>query len=332
MQAIKTALDQITLGEPTTFRGLSVFPLLADLPAGKFYLTLDEAQAKQGLTITEVSEGGDVPELLLDNKLPLPVLLLDGEELVGAKQNRVLNLSVLAPAKSKIKIPVSCVERGRWSYDSDDFKAADRAQFAGGRANKMQSVNLFMSDSGIARSDQGEVWNHIAEKSARMSVQSNTDAMSDIFENHQHTVDDYVASFKAQPEQSGALFAVNGKVTGFDLFDNPQTLGELLPKLLRSYALDAIEQSASKNTFPEVLMAEGLIRAVCQAKAEVFKACGEGEDVRLNGASVIAGALVQDDRLIHLAAFYREQGHDSGRRSRSGRYVRASSRRRMRDD
>jgi hypothetical protein len=39
-----------------------------------------------------------VPQLLFINDAMRPVLLLDGEELVGAKQNRVLNLTVLAPA------------------------------------------------------------------------------------------------------------------------------------------------------------------------------------------------------------------------------------------
>jgi len=45
--------------------------------------------------ITEVSAGGRVPELAFENSSDETVLLVDGDELVGAKQNRVVNLSIL---------------------------------------------------------------------------------------------------------------------------------------------------------------------------------------------------------------------------------------------
>ena len=54
-----------------------------------------------------------MPDLGLDNQCDRPVLLLDGEELVGAKQNRILKLSLPAPAGKPIVMPVSCVEAGR---------------------------------------------------------------------------------------------------------------------------------------------------------------------------------------------------------------------------
>ena len=65
-----------------------------------------------------------MPELLVENPLDADVLLYDGEELVGAKQNRILNVSVLAGAHSKLTIPVSCVEQGRWQMRSAEFAAA----------------------------------------------------------------------------------------------------------------------------------------------------------------------------------------------------------------
>ena len=74
------------------------------------------------LTVTEVSEGGHVPELKVINRGDKPVLLIDGEELVGAKQNRVLNTTILLKEKSETVIPVSCTEHGRWSYKSGHFE------------------------------------------------------------------------------------------------------------------------------------------------------------------------------------------------------------------
>ena len=84
---------------------------------------------------------GSVPELKVFNGLSQPVLLLDGEELIGAKQNRVLNLTIMVPADTEMMIPVSCVEAGRWQHISDGFVAADRTQFARGRAKKLSQVS-----------------------------------------------------------------------------------------------------------------------------------------------------------------------------------------------
>jgi hypothetical protein len=84
------------------------------------YITLDEALPR-GLCVAETSEAGSVPELVVENPLTERVLLYDGEELVGAKQNRILNVSVLVEAMSGLTIPVSCVEQGRWRRQSVHF-------------------------------------------------------------------------------------------------------------------------------------------------------------------------------------------------------------------
>jgi hypothetical protein len=91
-------------------------PGVCDLKAGS---------GKNVLTIKEISESGSVPELKMINHSDVPVLLLDGEELSGAKQNRVLNTSILLKKKSETVIPVSCTEQGRWSYVSDRFDDSD---------------------------------------------------------------------------------------------------------------------------------------------------------------------------------------------------------------
>jgi hypothetical protein len=83
-----------------------------------------------------VSAGGSVPELKFVNESDKPVFLMDGEELIGAKQNRTLNLSILVPAKKAVGIPVSCVERGRWHHLSREFSSTPRAYYAEGRANE----------------------------------------------------------------------------------------------------------------------------------------------------------------------------------------------------
>jgi hypothetical protein len=97
------------VGEPVEHRGIVVAPLFPLCDPVARYVTLDEAIG-HGLEIAETGPDGTVPELTVTNPLDEAVLLYDGEELVGANQNRILDVSVMVAAGSKLTIPVSCVE------------------------------------------------------------------------------------------------------------------------------------------------------------------------------------------------------------------------------
>ena len=105
----------------------------------------------------------------------------------------------------------------------------------------MRQVTRSLRASGVRRSDQQAVWNDIAEKSARMAVASDTAAMLAMYERVDHSLDDFVAAFPPADRQVGAVFLVNGHLAGLELFDAPTTWRKLSPKLVRSYALDAID-------------------------------------------------------------------------------------------
>jgi hypothetical protein len=121
-----------------------------------------------------VSEAGTVPTLRLTNTAERLVLLLDGEELIGAKQNRVLNTTVLVAAGARLTIPVSCVEQGRWAYASRRFAAGDSTLYASLRAQKAAQVTRSLRMKGKHASDQGEIWARLSLKAADHEVQSPT--------------------------------------------------------------------------------------------------------------------------------------------------------------
>ena len=102
------------------------------------------------VTIREVDGGGRVPEVQVTNIGDRPVLFIDGDELIGAKQNRVVNLTILVPAFTTLKIPVSCVEAGRWKARSDTFAAARHMEFAAARASRMDQVSSSLTACGLA--------------------------------------------------------------------------------------------------------------------------------------------------------------------------------------
>src|SRR5437870_10885713 len=152
---ISSLLETLEIGEPLSHGALTVMPLLAPKEAEPDWLTLVEAGA--AVTITEVSAGGEVPTLSLVNDADRPVLLLDGEELIGAKQNRILNTTVLVAAHAALHIPVSCVEQGRWSYRGKRFDSSDASLFASARARKAARVSTSLREVRMHPRDPGVV-------------------------------------------------------------------------------------------------------------------------------------------------------------------------------
>src|SRR5712664_2604068 len=141
MWTLQEEFARIEIGQASQIRNLKLFPLIrrnASQPLD--YLLLEDGIAQGKVRVTELSGGGSVPELSITNTAELPVLLVDGEELVGAKQNRVLNLTILVPAKHTTVIPVSCVEAGRWSRAGSDLRTADHVMYSGLRAKRVLHV------------------------------------------------------------------------------------------------------------------------------------------------------------------------------------------------
>lgn len=311
MDLIARTLDGLHVGDPVTFETLTMWPLLGEDAVDAPYFTLDEALAQGLLTVTEVSEQGRVPELSVVNQAERRVLLVDGEELVGAKQNRVINLTILVPASKTTVIPVSCVEAGRWARRSHAFGSSPRVHYASGRARKTSQVSLAMAAFGEHRADQADVWADIAAKSDRLGARSETDAMSMMYEAHHTSLEEYVRALPPRDRQRGAVFVVAEGVMGVDLFDRAQTFARLQPKLVRSFALDAIDRVADEEHPGDPnrhapIGSQGVRRfleAVVVSRAEEFVAVGEGRDVRLTGPQVAGAALVAEGTVVHMHAF-----------------------------
>ena len=302
-ESVFEAVGAIKFGPAQVFRNLTLVPLVADEPCAADYAILDEALALGIVKIGETSEAGRVPALKVLNQGDKAVFLLDGEELVGAKQNRVLNLSILVPAHSESTIPVSCVESGRWSRRSVHFRSAPRAHYAEGRSEKMQQVTASLRATGTYGSDQGAVWASIERKMSRLGAKSDTRAMAAMYEDQQQPIEDFVSAFRVMDGQVGAMFLVNGRPGGIELFDAPATWKKLSSKLIRSYALDAIDRSKEPTMPAAPFQGSDLIAAIRSSQAAVFTAVGEGDDVRLTGTGIAAAALVARGRAIHLSAF-----------------------------
>ena len=308
-------IDNIQIGEAVEHRGIVITPLFPRRDPVAAYITLDEA-LPQGLRIREVDEAGTVPELVVENPLAERVLLYDGEELIGAKQNRILNVSVLVDAKSTLKIPVSCVEQGRWTRRSDAFEAAPHAASPELRHRK----NVALQAQPLARGvSQGEVWDAVHEKATRMGVHSLTEASRDTFRAYARALRALEDAFPSQPGQCGAILGIGDSMC-LDAVSRPDAFARLWPKLRAGYLLDALERLDGTPMLMAVIPM--ILDETRKADWSRQPSAGLGEDIRLRSERVLGSGLELEGELLQLSSFLSADGHPQA----TGRIARPSRR------
>jgi len=243
MEAIvRENLEGVTFGKIQIHHHVAVIPTISADGSGSDYLTMKEAMEGRFMAATELTEGGEVTELKVINRGDKPVLLLDGEELSGVKQNRMLNTTILIREKSETVIPVSCTEHGRWSYSSSHFNESGYIMSAKLRRVKDASVHENLKTSRTFRSDQGAIRDEIAVQSRVNKVSSATGAMRDVLEAKQENLDLFLEHLPIVVGRNGLLDLVNREITGFDMVSRAAAFKVLHLKLIRSYVMDALTE------------------------------------------------------------------------------------------
>lgn len=300
-------MGEVRYGDPASFGGLTLVPLFSNHPAPFDYLLLLPAIAAGTAVIQEIG-GGTVPALRIVNKGDLPVLLIDGEHLVGVKQNRILNTTILVPEKSSLDIPVSCVEQGRWGAPRGTARPTSPHLFMTARARKAEAVTASVRSTGMYASDQGAIWRDVGITLFKLGASSSTSAMEAIYEQRGTDIGAYLKHLPWQADQTGVVVAVSGRIVCCDLFDRPETLECLWGRLVSSYAVEAIGQAQGRITSEA---AKAFLWEASQSTITAHSAVGRGTDMRLTSRGIVGAALEAESTIIHLALFKRDQGVQS---------------------
>ncbi len=309
-------IADVRVGNATVFGGLAVFPLFGQSPGRREYLTLRDAFARDGVEITEISEGGSVPELLLRNRLDRDIFAADGESLIGAKQNRVLNTSIYVRAGTKVSIPVSCVEQGRWSYTHRTFRAGAHSEFLSSRSAKMRSVGATLKRTGTdRRSDQGEVWDRVASRRMAFDACAPTGSMDDVYAAERSSLDSYLEHIKRERGQTGLACAIDGQIVAMELFGDETVFDQFFDRLIRSCAAEVVNVERKAALVPDRADVRAALKDVGEAEAERFDAVGSGEEWRFTAGQLSGASLVVDGRMLHLVAL---RDRWAGRRATRG--------------
>ena len=303
-QAITATTQALTAGVAQGLRGLHFVPILGPSHDAPSYRLLD-ATTLPSVRVGEVSGAGSVPELIVENLLDVCVFLMDGQELVGAKQNRILNTDVLVPASTKLNIPVSCVEAGRWAYSSETFAPGKAASYSV-RSGKQRRVHDSLRETGRHDADQGAVWEEVSFSLARAACHSDTSALHDAYARREQDLAAFRKSLCLPETAVGvAVFDAAG-FRGLDLFDRDSTLQYFWDSLVDSYAIEWLSRTddceGGADTGQAAVMA--ILGQAAGAAWESFRSPGEGEEHRFATETLAGSALVWDARtVIHLQIF-----------------------------
>ncbi len=348
---LKNYVVSFELGRGKRHENMAVFPITTQSDGGPDYLTLREALEKGVFAVTEVSEGGAVPNLKVSNKGEIAVLLLDGEELAGAKQNRVLNTTILVKEGTEVVIPVSCTEHGRWSYTSREFYESGNVMAPKMRAMSRGAVAASLESSRQFRSDQSAVWDGIERMAGEAGAQSRTGAMKDIYDSKMSDLDGHMKAFGCGPGQKGILVMIGGEVVGFDFVSCERAFAVLFPKLIKSYAMEAWLEGRKRGSVKaekggkneksgqgekrdkddtdhkgvesskgdeggesgmDITKARAFLAIAGECDEKSYDSVGLGKDVRFDGKGVVGSALVVNDKPVHVAFFSATESDKAG--------------------
>ena len=162
-----------------------------------------------GLVTIGECDSTNVEKVKLKNNSVSPLILLDGEEIAGSLQNRIVAQTMIIPPKSEMEIPVNCSEKGRNEYKSE-FQYSDYIANSNTRRKKAYNKNNPL---------QEVVWNSIDDLETDKNTSSKTKALRDSYEKNKYDIDSYLKHFKMENNQIGVICIVENKV-GIEIFNN----------------------------------------------------------------------------------------------------------------
>ncbi len=295
----------LRVGTPDVHGALAVFPLFGPPPVAEYVAFADGCA--RGLLVKELAEGASVNDLVVLNPTDADVLLYEGDEVLGAQQNRTFDVSVLVGAGTSVRVPVTCVEHGRWdgSRHREALAPAPQAAYPSLRGMKNRAAHARVAAGLEARAEQGAVWDEVAAKSSRMDVASATGAMHDIYEGRRDGLRAFEAAIARRDGQTGALVAIGGRLTVLDHVSRPDAFAALHRPLVQGYALDALEAATDGTppAAPSLDEARAFVAELAGTRLTQHDGIGLGRDARFTGAGVAGAGLLAGDELVQLTAF-----------------------------
>ena len=283
--------SDIELLTPQVHENIAIIPLKTERTYTDI-LTLKKG-LELGLVRVKECDVSQVNTLIVGNYSVNPLILVDGDEVVGGDQNRIVNATILIEAKSSMKVPVSCTEQGRWAYKSEFKQSNYIANYKTRRAKEYASRK--------SESYQNVIWSSINALEVENSFSSDTSAMEESYEHLKVDHNQIIKEFEIVEGQTGVLVIVNGEIKGFELFLNPEIYREYHEKILKSYLIDSKIENATFSI--NIDSARDVINKACGSAFTKKESHGLENTYNFENPEGIGTLYLFKDQIIHWSYF-----------------------------
>ena len=291
-------LSAASVGTPITRLNVSFFPVYVKSNGLPRIATGPDA----GLLVDELPQAA-VPTLLAHNPTDRPILVVEGEHFHGGKQNRTVNVDVLMPARTKLQLPVSCLEAGRWGR-KEAYRHGQAFADRNVRRAVVQNVAQSVRRTGTRRGDQGAVWAAV-DRSLRANVASSATSAAAAVEEVYERKSGWSATVRELCDrgplrgQCGIAVTHGEWVVAVDVFGAPNLLAAHWNALMRSYLMEEPKVQGA----PSAAKVLWFIRRFAEQKSNDIPGVALGIERRVSDEVMVGQALTLDGQTVHASFF-----------------------------
>lgn len=269
------------------------------------YISIGTAIREKLIEINEKSDAGSVNNILVTNNSGKYVFMMDGDILTGAKQNRIINTSILIAPQSKTEIKVSCVEQGRWRKESESFDLPNYSAPTSLRMKKNKDVMENLKNGKEHYANQSKIWNEVDATLKRMYVKSETSSLFDVVRERGEEMDLTTKAYERNDNANGIAIYHESRLIGLDLFNSSSVYKEYFYKVIGGAAWEVLNKKQKVNEINESELKYKTLEAI--DKIEVcekmkFNGVGVGYEERFENDDFNGFQLMFENKVIHLTA------------------------------
>ncbi len=293
---LKSYVGLLEAGEPVSVDGVCFYPLTPREPCADALVALLEDV--EGL---EVRETNQVSELEVVNPSDSHVLLLEGDIVAGGRQNRVINTTFVVQPNATVRMPTSCVERGRWGASQGAFASTGTSVSPRVRSKLKRSVteSVVLSKGTSHVSDQSSVWKETTTTLSQTCCGSPTDDLMAAYKGKQKEIDGKVKDLTASLQRDGLVGVAVTHADGtaaVEAFGSPRIATKVLERIVRAHLLAPTGAAEHRPV-------DGLLGEVQAADTTTVPGHGQvGHEVRMKQEPMNASAFVFGESTLHLSA------------------------------
>ena len=286
-------IEKLQFGKEQQINNYTFIPITSSQEYDFDHIILKKALEDRVVEIAELEDGASVPEVKVYNKSEKFLIIFDGEHLIGAKQNRIVNKTVIINPFSELVVPVSCTEKGRWHHTTEGFSKS-----------KYNAPMHMRKASKQGKDSQSKVWDHVGAIMQSADSDSPTLSLHQVFEEVSPSFDDYKENITKLPSQVGVIVYVNGAFSGLDIVNDPDSFSDLYENLMNSYLIEGLDKSdGNKPDNSSQNLTKEILDELIQSRLTKGESIGVEGRENIKGKKTVGEFVSFNHVPIHLALF-----------------------------